>query len=288
MIDQKCVLFRGGCDVKAAYEYIKKNNNIEIQSVFRSYHRVEVWNTSLSLFLKQAACCYEVKNRFVDVGLYPNKDIFTKKYANGAIIFSLIGDGMMGLYENVLYKNKLMYGYFPYDATAENGKYYIDQTALNGGYPDIAREEYISFAEQYKFLGQIAPNESVENYKTFIKAMDPTCKKIIFLGPTIENPYGEWSVPMQRNGRLFYKQLNNMMRNEFSSYDNVYLIDPNVFYKQPQNKYEMFYYNFPSILHYPCYTYYCMAQEISKITNGLVEVDENAWIQQQIRRGLYK
>ena len=275
------ILLRGPCDVTAIKTYLYESEDIEIQSAFRGARLATVWDVAISTYLMQAALNRRINSRFIEQSFYPNEDIFSSKYAG--IIISVIGDGMLGFYENKKDLSHLAYGLFPCDATKNDGIEYFSPNIQHGGLPDITKEEYRQFSQEYRFLGRISPLESATNYKIFIDALFPNTRVIILLGPTVLNKYGEQSTPMKNGGKEFYSQLNKELIKTFNNYQNVFLIDPKDHYVETKNEYEMFYYGFPSLAHYPCLTYYKMAQEISKIFPE-VQVDEQKFIEQQNNR----
>lgn len=277
------ILFRGNCDVKAVTQYIKSTNDILVESAFKGKYLDTVWDASISLYLMQSATDSIIKSKFVEPTFYPSSDIYSSDYE--AIIISCIGDGILGVYENITDGSRLAYGIWTSDATKNDGEEFFNDKIAHGGLPNLTKEDYHVFAQNYKYLGRTSVNDCVSNYEAFIKKVPKSTKIIILLGQTFLNVYGERNPAMKQGGREFYSELNNKLISTLAVYKNVYFIDPSKYYKKPKNKYDIFYYNFPTINHYPCITYLKMAKEIAAIiSKKRIKIDNWFYIKQKIRR----
>lgn len=276
------VLFRGPCDINAISCYVKKSDNIIVESAFKGKFLDKVFDASISLYLKQAALNEKIVSHFVEPTFYPSDDVFNGTY--DWIVISIIGDGILGIYEDVINHNRIAYGIWTSNATKKDGEEFFNDSITHGGIPNIIREEYRDFASHYRYLGQAKPEDIVNNLQSFFDALDDKTKMIILLGPEFENKYGEKNPALLNNGPKYYKSVNRALQNNFSNNSRVYLLNPNDFYKRPLHKYKIFYYGYETINHYHIKTYYLMAKQIQKITEGAVMVDSAFYYKQLLRR----
>lgn len=266
----KNVLLRGPCDVMALYFYLQPKN-IKLESAIPGRYLEKAWDVSNSIFLEQFATNNMIDSHFVEPAFYPNKeDIYSKKYK--LIILSVISDGILGVYQNKVKGYKIAYGMHKFDATLEGGRLYREDSTIYGGISGISLNEYIAFSKSYQFLGLISPVECSNNFKIFIDSLPRGIDVCILLGPTFESAYGEMNPTLKGCGKEIYERINKEMYRTFSSYPNVSLVDPSLFYIKPKHKYQMFYYNFNSINHYPSKTYRLIAKEIHKLYPDLIKV----------------
>ena len=278
------ILFRGNCDVTAITQYIKQTSDIVVESAFKGKYLDTVWDASISLYLMQSATGRTIENKFVEPAFYPSPEIYRGGKYDG-IIISCIGDGILGVYENITDGSRLAYGIWTSDATKNDGEDFFNPNIAHGGLPNLSKEDYHWFAQHYKYLGRTSIDDCVSNYEVFIEKVPQSTKIIMLLGPTILNVYGERNTALKNGGKEFHAQLNTKLVSVLSKYSNVYFINPSKYYKKPKNKYDMFYYGCPSIDHYPCITYLKMAKEISKIISGKkIKVNYLFYIKQKIRR----
>lgn len=278
------ILLRGPCDINAISCYLKKDNNIVVESAFKGCYLNTVFDASISLYLKQAALNQKVVSPFVEPKFYPSQDLFDGKY--DWVVISIIGDGILGIYENKKTHERIAYGLWTSDATKNSGEEYFDESVVHGGIPGISKETYINFANEYTYLGQANPNDIVDNLQVFFDHLHKNTKLIIMLGPENANRFGEKNPALQNQGDKYYSNLNKIMKETFGQKERIYLINPNDYFKRPIHKYFIFYYGYETINHYHIKTYYLLAKRLSLVTNKQIAINKPFYYKQLIRRNL--
>ena len=269
----KKIIFRGPCDITAIYSYLKPKNIIYDTELIGD--KIDkVWDTSLSIYLAQLANNVFVNDVFVEKNQYPKADIFDENKIDGVVI-SILNEGYHGIYKNKINDYEVAYGLWNYDATYKKGYHYLEGEAKGvTGFPRLTKRDYTRFSSEYSFCGRISPEESSINIKRFVDRFSDRVKICIILGPTFPSAFGEKSPAFKDdNSIIFFKKLNDSISDIFNSYKNVFLIRPADYYVKPKKRSDLFYYNYPSIGHYPKKTYKKIAKHICKIFNRKIRYD---------------
>ena len=255
--------FYGCCDITATTTFLKSKN-----CIFNEFKRFHHYFSFQSSYWAASINGKESCHPFVPKGVYPENSIFNEK--NKIMVLTVLCDPIIGNYVNQK-KELVRFGYPHLDATKIPLKDYPDDYGLGGG--ACTDDVYQSFTTNYSFKGMTSVDEIIKNFETIINSFSRDTQFVILLGPTFESKFGEKNKLCQSvDMKNIYKDINHAMVNTFTS-SNIHFIDPNKFYKIPKKKSDLFYYNFPSILHYPRSLYKAIAKEMHNLFPGTIKYD---------------
>ena len=241
------IVLCGGCDVTAICRYIKRTNNVKMII----HNSTKTWMNSISYYWAQYLDNIRIPD-YQNYGVYyPNDDIFGSNV--DVLVISLLGEIGEGIYKNKGNSSYLLFGFPNVDAT-KNPEFYAESTRIE----DKHILEYI--VNKCEYVGESSPSDIVDNYRKILSKINPRAKIYIILGPTFKSDFCEKNYYFQNvDGVEKNDCLNNAMINEFRDNKNVIFINPKKFYKKPKRRAQMYYYNYPSIRHYPRSTYFRIA-----------------------------
>lgn len=263
--------FYGSCDITATATYIKNNN-----CVFNDYRRFGNYYSFQSDYWVASIFNNEVEHPFVAHGVYPEKSIFNDEPK--IVVLTVLCDPLIG---NYIGPNKklIRFGYSHLDATKSYKENYPNEYNFYG--PSIFEQ----FSKDYLFYGMTKEKEIIDNFKIIFNNFNSSNTQfIIFLGPVFDSCYGEKNLLCKEvDMKSIYRNINQAMKSTFIG-ANIHFIDPNLFYRKPKKQSDLFYYNFPSLIHYPRKTYKKMAKEMHHLFPRVIKYDYLSDIKRFIRK----
>lgn len=251
--------FYGSCDITAITSYIRNKN-----CCFNDYKRFGNFLSFQSTYWVESIFNREVVHPFVENGVYPDCSIFTKE--EKILVFTVLCEPLFGEYKDSQ-ERIIRFGYPHLDATEDYDKKYPYE------YKKYGRAVFDSFANNFVFEGMIKVDKIVDNFRTIMNHFPKGTQFVIILGPTIDSDFGEMNKLCQTiDMKKTYQKINDAMVTCFKS-SNVHFINPNNFYKEPKRKEDLFYYNFPSMIHYTRGTYKRMAKAIHHLFPSIIKYD---------------
>lgn len=246
------IIFFGPCDITAISTYIRKNNNV----LFIDKNTTGTFDLCESTYWVQDILNQKVSHPFISKYAYPEID-FRETDING-IVISLLCELGRGLYENKK-GQYLKFGFANIDATKD---YLLNYKAEVDWY---GKEVFEAFSEEWCFKGTMHIKDIISNYQIILNNIPDRVHIYILLTPTFKSKYGETNDYFKTiNGTEVFAKLNNMMKAHFAYKSNITFLDPTDYYIPPKKKSDLFYYNSPSIRHYPRSCYRSIALYLSK------------------------
>jgi hypothetical protein len=145
-----------------------------------------------------------------------------------AIVFlSTMIEPNLGIYRNKSNGLLIAWGEYLYPLTDKhNWPLYLDNMIFTAG--NVFTLDYLEdFSNRYEFVGNLSPDQIVEQVGEVLKKVSPNTKLCYFLGS--ETPFEKNSQPNYDDRHLVYRQINEQMRRIAATNDRVLLIDFNDF-----------------------------------------------------------
>lgn len=227
--NNKKVVFKGACDLKSMSFYLDTSNIIEEFTYITSKGiNIEHHNHSVNYltlpFLNEEDRINLLAEPFNDEGIFQ-----TSMYDDDvAIVFlSTMIEPNLGIYRNKSNGLLIAWGEYLYPLTDKhNWPLYLDNKIFTAG--NVFTLDYLEdFSNRYEFVGNLSPDQIVEQVGEVLKKVSPNTKLCYFLGS--ETPYEKNSQPNYDDRHLVYRQINEQMRRIAATNDRVLLIDFNDF-----------------------------------------------------------
>ena len=183
------------------------------------------------------------------------------------MILSVLSEPLLGNYTDG--KRLVRFGYLHIDATGDFRAHYPKEVE---SYGEATFEE---FGKSFRFLERTIAQETVDNYATILDRLGRQTMVCFILGPTMQSTFGEGGLFCQSEDVVsIYRELNGAMKAGFGSRENAFFIDPADYYRSPRKKSQLYYYNCPSMLHYPRRTYVLMAKQLHRLFPRSIKYDK--------------
>lgn len=263
--------FYGSCDITASSTFIKKTN-----CVFNDFTRFGNFYSFQTDYWVSSIYGHEVVHPFVAKGVYPDKSVFDEE--EKIVVFTVLCDPLLGNYIG-RDGSLIRFGYPHISATKQYEKNYPNECAYYG------KNVFEQFSKTYKYAGMTNVERTIDNFKIILsKFSNKHNHYIILLGPTFNSEFGEKNLLCKDiDMKLVYDQINKRMLSTFKD-NNIHFIDPNKFYRKPTKKSDLFYYNFPSLIHYPRITYKKIAKEMHRLFPKTIKYDLLSDLKRFIRK----
>lgn len=132
--------------------------------------------------------------------------------------FLLLIESIVGVYENKITKQRVVYGEAKCDTTKDYSKYISLERYF--GFKEITKDDYLEFAKEWKFIGRTLAIDVVNNFKNVINKLGDKTKVCFILGPTIHDELKEMN-QSAADADKYYKELNELLVNEFKDKNNI-------------------------------------------------------------------
>ena len=261
------ILVKGPCDVSQIIPFFTDENMFETEFAYISQEKkgmyVESFNHSSQIIASLRLSENEKRKMietvpFIDTEYYQTS-IFKVKY--DYIIFSLLSDYSLGLYRN---KSKpeiiVPFAQFTRDCTKEENWNYAVSVFMQDGKTNLELEkQYISFKNNFEFIGQISDELMLENLQTIRDNIDNHTMLIFLNGAEI--PFIRECKPGYENREYVHAHFNRILEDFASRNHNCHIINVNDYFADGEDPY------LDTINHYKKVIYYRIALGIQKYIN---------------------
>lgn len=256
--DQK-ILFKGPCDISQIFSFIEQNNAITTEFTYTSDTGISVegHNQTSHLITSLFATESDKAELISNAAWLDAKMLEASSWKqNEAIVFSLLCDGNLGVYQHKRTGWQISLCEKYYDLTdPKNWDDYINKKIFTSCI-NFTKDALIEFSKHYSFVDNNDGDLTITNLDLLYKSKRPGAKLILLLGS--EKEYTGFSKPSYKNRHVFHKILNDKVKNWADEKPDVYLIEIGK-YIVSQNDY------LDTINHFQKRVYYRMAQDILSI-----------------------
>ena len=253
------IVFKGACDLSIMASYLSSDNIIEeFTYVGESGNSIEHHNHSINI-LSFNKLSSEQKNVLLSDCIFNDKNMFkTAIYDEGvAIIFmSTQIEPNLGVYKNK--KTGVKMAFAEYNKPLTDEKYW--DSYINKHAPcyqnDFTKEWLESFKSKYDFLGQLTPKEYITNLESILSIVSKDTHICLLLGS--DKPFLNERNDAYLDRHLYYRALNELLREFVKTHKRVHLIDFNDYIKGQSDFTD-------NINHYKRHVYYEAARDANKI-----------------------
>lgn len=253
------VLFKGPCDISQIFSFIKENADVTTEFTYVSEQGISVeGHNHTSQIVTSLICSSEAKSKLRNDTIWVDEKMLnaTSWQSNDAIVFSMLTDGSLGIYEHKETGCQIALCEKYYNLTDEkNWEDYINKRIFTS-LIDFHREDLVRFADKFKYVDNSEGDVTLHNLDILYKHKKKNCKLILLLGS--EKPFEGATKPSYLNRHIFHKILNEKIRAWAADKTDVFLIEINQ-YINSQKDYT------DTINHFQKRIYHHIAQDLLKI-----------------------
>ena len=223
------IIFKGGCDLAQMSEYLDTSSIIEEFTYIGAgrHNNIEHHNHSVN-YLQWHFMPEETKRWLVDRLVFNDGEMFeTAMYDGDAslIILSTMIEPNLGVYRHRESGMKIAFGERIYPLTdRKNWPLYIHKRIYNAD-NDFTEEWLEWFSSEFEYMGNLSPEEIVENARKLLSKVAPQTRVCYILGPEI--PYLAEERKNYEGRHVIYAEINRLFRDFARENDRVLLLDSN-------------------------------------------------------------
>lgn len=227
------IIFKGACDLRILATFLKADNIIEEFTYvgLKKGNSIEHHNHSIN-YLSLPFLTTEEKKELLDECIFNDEEMFdTQMYDKDVslIFLSTQIEPNLGIYRNKETGYKIAWGEYKFPLTdPKNWDGYTRGTIFNAG-NKFTNEWLKSFQEKYEFIGRLTPAEFIDNLGTIINKISPKAKICLLLGSEI--PYEANKEEAYADRHLYYKEINDLLRQYAKENERIFLLDFNEYIK---------------------------------------------------------
>lgn len=260
-IDQK-VLFKGPCDISQIYTFIQETSQITSEFTYMSDTGISVegHNHTAQMVTSFIAGHEEKRKLLNDVCWLDEKMIASGSWqSNNVIVFSLLTDGNLGIYQHKETGFRIALCEKYYDLTDErNWDDYINGRIFTSNI-NFTKQDILKFAQKFTSVDNENGAVTLDNLDILYGYKKGNAKLILLLGS--ERAFEGDTNPSFTNRHIFHRILNNKIKTWAADKPDVYLIEIGK-YIQSQRDYT------DTINHFQKRIYYHVAQDLLKVINN--------------------
>lgn len=253
------IVFKGACDLSIMSSYINSDNIIEeFTYIGEKGNSIEHHNHSINLlsfnFLDDTHravllndCVFNDPNMFQTA-------VFDKDVS--LVFLSTQIEAMLGIYQNKQNGLKIAFGDYIYPLTDKNnwGNYITGSIQCHENV--FTKEWLTSFSEKYDFLGRMTPQEYLSQLDDLFCKISPKTHVCLLLGS--EMPFYAEQLEGYKDRHLYYKEMNDLIREYVKTQKRLHLIDFNKYLKKQSDFTN-------NINHFQRHIYYQAAVDANKL-----------------------
>lgn len=257
--NQSKILVKGPCDLSILVSYLNIPNAIyEFTYQGSNNNSIEHHNHSVN-YLSFPFLGESEKKQLLSDCIFNDEKMFDTALFDEDIRFIILSvqtDPNLGIYRNKLNGTKLAFAEFCYPLTdPKNWPLYINKEICT--YENDFSEEFLkSFTSKYDFIGQITPQEYIDNIKLLLKKINPYTTLCLLLGS--EKPYLNNNQKAYEKREIYNQKVNSLLRELAKSEQRLKLISFDD-YIQSQDDY------LDNINHYKRHVYFNAANNVREI-----------------------
>ncbi len=261
-INNQNLLFKGPCDISQIFSFIEENSNIctEFTYVNDQGISVEGHNHTSQLVTSLNATAAEKAMMIKDTPWLDEKMLDASSWQRAdAIVFSLLTDGNLGIYQHKETGWQIALCEKYYDLTDErNFEGYINKQFFTS-LITFTKDSLVDFANKYSYVSNAQGDLTVHNLDILYSKKQENAKLILLLGSEI--PFIGPTKDSYQSREIFHKTLNDKIKAWATDKKNVYLIEISK-YITSQKDYT------DTINHFQKRVYYHLAQDILGILDN--------------------
>ena len=261
IIEQK-ILFKGPCDISQIFSFIKETADITSEFTYINDKGISVEGYNhTSQIVTSFTSSHKDKLKLLNDTCWVDEKMIdpTSWQTNDTIVFSMLTDGNLGIYEHKETGLQIALCEKYYDLTDEkNWDDYINNRIFTSSI-QFNKEDLIHFATKFKSVDNADGDVSINNLEFLYKHKKKDAILILLLGS--EKAFEGKTGPSYLNRHVFHKILNDKIRIWSANKSDVYLVEIDK-YIQSQKDY------LDTINHFQKRIYYHIAQDLLKILNN--------------------
>lgn len=227
------IVFKGACDLCILSSYLISNNIVEeFTYVGEKGNSIEHHNHSINYlsfhFLSDTEKkmimndCIFADERMFDTAMY-DKDV-------SLLFLSTQIEAMLGVYKHKETGYKIAFGEYVYPLTSPNNWDGFIRGELPGYQNKFSLAWLKEFSAKYEYIGRVTPKMFLENLKLLLQKLPESTKICLILGS--EMPYEANDKLGYVDRHLYYKEINDLLREFVKTTDRIYLLDFNDYLKK--------------------------------------------------------
>ena len=227
------IVFKGACDLRILATFLKADNIIEeFTYVSLSRHNsIEHHNHSVN-YLSFPFLSDSEKKILLDECIFNDEEMFETKMfdKDTALVFlSTQIEPNLGVYRRKSNGLLIAWGEYLFPLTDRNNwKDYIDGSIFGAG--NHFTEEWLKeFSERYEFVGRLLPEQFIGQMDNLLEKLQPNALVCLLLGSEI--PYKSNTEKAYADRHIYYKEINEKLREYVKTHDRVRLLDFNDYLK---------------------------------------------------------
>ncbi len=225
------ILLKGPCDLSQMFAYIEESDNIIQEFVYVGENGVSIEGANhTTQIIESQILSEDEKKVLIDSSPFGDKDMFSTKLFDKDVkyvVLSLFTDPNLGLYKHKDTGNIVAFGEWTNDLTDESiWSKFINKELYTAGC-NFTKDNLETFKSNYEFVGRLTPQEITNNVKWILNHIPSDTKLILTLGSEIA--YKNNKQPAYIDRHVFHKELNDLLKKEFSSNEQVSFLNVNNF-----------------------------------------------------------
>lgn len=256
------VLFKGPCDISQIFSFLTESSEItaEFTYINDAGISVEGYNHT-SQIVTSLVYDDKTKTKVLNDTHWLDEKMLdaTSWQSNDAIVFSMLTDGNLGIYEHKETGCQIALCEKHYDLTnKKNWEDYINKRIFTS-LIDFHEEDLIDFADKFKYIDNGEGDLTLHNLDILYKYKQKHCKLILLLGS--EKPFEGETKPSYIDRHIFHEELNNKIKAWAADKSDVILIEINQYITSQKDYVD-------TINHFQKRVYYHIAQDLLKILSN--------------------
>ncbi|MBQ6832173.1 MAG: HAD-IIIC family phosphatase [Oscillospiraceae bacterium] len=256
------ILFKGPCDISQIFSFIEETDCIatEFTYVNDTGISVEGHNHTSQMVTALTAGDADKAKVIADTQWIDDEMLSHLGWKNNdAIVFSMLTDGNLGIYQHIKTGLQIALCEKYYDLTnPENWESYIQGTIFTS-FINFTEDALKDFSEKYRFVDNSDGEITISNLDVLYQVLAKGTKLILLLGS--ERPFEGCINCAYQDRQVFHKLLNDKIKAWAKDKENVYLIEISK-HIHSQKDYT------DTINHFQKKVYFHIAQELSSILNS--------------------
>lgn len=227
------IIFKGACDLRILATFLKADNIIEEFTYvgLKKGNSIEHHNHSINYmnfpFLSKAD-----RMELMNDAIFNDEEMFdTRMYDKDVslIFLSTQIEPNLGIYRNKKTGYRIAWGEYKFPLTdKKNWNDYINNNIFTAG-NKFTMEWIEEFSEKYEFTGRLKPTEFIENLEIILEKIQPEAKICLLLGSEI--PYEANKEKAYADRHIYYKEINDLLREYAKKNSRILLLDFNDYIK---------------------------------------------------------
>ncbi len=261
------ILFKGPCDISQIFSFIEETDAVTSEFTYTNNNGISVegYNHTSQLVTSLNASDEDKKMLIADMPWLDAEMLDASSWTeNDAIIYSVLTDGNLGIYQHKKTGWQVALCEKHYNLTDnKNWKSYIDKSIFTS-LIDFNINDLQAFSEKYEYIRNDDGGLTVKNLDILYNAKKDSAKLILVLGS--ETPFNGPTNPSYENRHIFHKILNKKIEEWAKNKNNVFLIKIGDYITSQRDYVD-------TINHFQKHIYFRMAKDIlSYLDNGQSDV----------------